>query len=54
LVKLDLKDNRGDIGRVQAFLNEVAALLNAGILSRVEADALLTPGNILLTGLKRR
>jgi autotransporter-associated beta strand protein len=54
VVKLDLKDNGGDIGRVQAFLNEIAALLNAGILSRVEADALLTPGNILLVGLRLR
>jgi autotransporter-associated beta strand protein len=54
VVKLSLKDNNGDIGRVQAFLNEVAALLGAGILSQAQADALLGPGNILLLGLKRR
>jgi hypothetical protein len=54
IVKLDLKNNQGDIGRLQAFLNEVNALLHAGILSPEQADALLGPGNILLTGLKRR
>jgi hypothetical protein len=54
LVKLDLQDNDGDIGRVQAFLNEVDALLGAGILSPAQADALLGPGNVLLTGLLRR
>lgn len=54
VVKLDLEDNEGDIGRVQAFLNEVDALLRASILSSAQADALLTPGNILLTGLRRR
>jgi fibronectin-binding autotransporter adhesin len=54
VVKLDLKDNDGDIGRVQAFLDEVGALLGAGILSPAQADILLTAGNILLTGLRRR
>jgi autotransporter-associated beta strand protein len=54
LVKLNLRDNDGDIGRVQAFLNEVDALLGAGILSPAQADALRTPGNALLTGLRRR
>lgn len=54
LTKLDLKDNQGDIGRVQALLNEVDALVQAGILSPAQADALRGPGNILLTGLRRR
>jgi autotransporter-associated beta strand protein len=54
LVKLDLKNNNGDIGRVQAFLHEVDAFLQAGILSVAQADALLGPGNILLLGLRRR
>jgi hypothetical protein len=54
VVKLNLQSNDGDIGRLQAFLNEVDALSRAGILSPTQADALLTPGNILLTGLRRR
>jgi hypothetical protein len=40
IVKLNLKGNNGDIGKVQAFLNEVAADLNAGILTQAQADAL--------------
>jgi fibronectin-binding autotransporter adhesin len=54
IVKLNLKDNHGDIGRVRAFLFEVDALLSAGVLSPAQADSLLGPGNILLTGLSRR
>jgi hypothetical protein len=33
IVKLNLKGNHGDIGKVQAFLNEVAAYVQAGILT---------------------
>jgi hypothetical protein len=51
IVKLNLKGNSGDIGKVQAFLNEVAADLNAGILTQSQVDALLYGGNILLLGL---
>jgi hypothetical protein len=51
LVKLNLKGNRGDIGRVQAFLNEVRADLQAHLLTQAQADALLGPGNILLLAL---
>jgi len=54
IVKLNLKGNNGDIGKVQAYLNEVAAYLNAGILTQAQAGALLGPGNILLLGLTRR
>jgi hypothetical protein len=54
LVKLDLKENNGDAGRVQAFLNEVGAFLQAGILSPAQADSLLGPGGVLLLGLRRR
>jgi autotransporter-associated beta strand protein len=54
IVKLNLKDIHGDIGRVRAFLFEVEALLGAGVLSPAQADALVGPGNILLTGLSRR
>jgi hypothetical protein len=54
IVKLNLKGNTGDIGMVQAFLNEVAAYVNAGILTQAQADALLGPGNILLLSVTRR
>jgi hypothetical protein len=54
IVKLNLKGNNGDIGKVQAFLNEVQADLNAGILTQAQADALLGPGNILLLSVTRR
>jgi hypothetical protein len=54
IVKLDLKGNNGDSGKVGAFLNEVAAYLNAGILAQAQADALLGPGNILLLSVTRR
>ena len=50
----DLKDNDGDVGRVQAFLNEVDALLQAGVLSASQADALRAAGSVLLLGLRRR
>jgi autotransporter-associated beta strand protein len=54
LVKLNLQDNNGDSGRVEAFLNEVEALFRSGRLSPAQADALWTAGNVLLTGLRRR
>jgi hypothetical protein len=54
IVKLNLKGNNGDVGKVQAFLNEVQADLNAGILTQAQADALLGPGSILLLSLTRR
>jgi hypothetical protein len=53
-VKLNLHGNKGDIGKVQAFLNEVQADLSAGILTQVQADALLYWGNILLLSVMRR
>ena len=53
-VKLDLKNNAGDIGKVQSFLNQVAAYLNAGILTQDQADALTAAGKILWTSLTRR
>jgi hypothetical protein len=54
IVKLNLKGNNGDIGKVQAFLNEVQADVRAGILTQSQGDALLYWGNILLLGLMRR
>ena len=53
-VKLDLKDNAGDIGKVESFLNQVAAYLNAGILTQDQADALTAAAKILRTSLTRR
>jgi VCBS repeat-containing protein len=53
-VKLNLKGNPGDIGKVQAFLDEVQADLKAGLLTQAQADALLGPGHILLLSVTRR
>jgi hypothetical protein len=39
---------------VQAFLNEVQADVNAGILTQAQADALSYWGNILLLSVTRR
>jgi hypothetical protein len=54
IVKLNLKGNNGDIGKVQSFLAQVQDFLSAGILTQAQADALLGPGNLLLLGVKRR
>jgi hypothetical protein len=54
IVKLNLEGNNGDVGKVRAFLNEVSADLNAGILTQVQADALPALGNILPLGVTRR
>jgi hypothetical protein len=54
IVKLDLKGNNGDIGKVRAFLSEVAADLNAGIPTQAQAEVLLSWGNILLLSVARR
>jgi hypothetical protein len=51
---LNLKGNRGDVGRVQAFLNAVQAFLNTGILTQAQADALPGAGNILLLSVTQR
>jgi hypothetical protein len=53
-VKLALKGNVGDAGKVQAFLNEVAAYQSAGILPTADAQTLLELGNVLLLSVKRR
>ena len=53
-VKLNLKDNAGDIGKVESFLNQVAAYLHAGILTQAQADALTAAGKILRTSVSRR
>jgi hypothetical protein len=51
---LQLRDNNGDAGKVEAFLNQVAAFLHADILTQTEADALLVLGDSLLLGVTRR
>jgi hypothetical protein len=54
IAKLNLQGNIGDIGKVQSFFNEVAADLQAGILTQAQADALSYWGNILLLSVTRR
>jgi hypothetical protein len=54
IVVLDLHGNAGDVGKVQAFLDQVHAFLNARILTQAQADALLGPGGILLTSVSVR
>src|SRR5262249_40885165 len=54
VVKLKLKGNNGDIGKVQAFLDEVQADVAAGILTPAQAAPLLYYGNILLLSVTRR
>jgi hypothetical protein len=53
-VKLLLQGNDGDAGRVQVFLNQVQAFLDAGILNQDQADALSGSGRILLLSVTRR
>jgi hypothetical protein len=53
-LNLNLRDNNGDTGKVQAFLNQVAGFLNGGILTQAEADVLAGHGNILMLGVTRR
>jgi hypothetical protein len=53
-LNLNLRENNGDAGKVQAFLNQVAAFLNGGILTQAEADVLLHLGNNLLLSVTRR
>jgi hypothetical protein len=53
-LNLNLRENNGDAGKVQAFLNQVSAFLGGGILTPAQADALRGPGNVLLLGVSRR
>jgi MBG domain (YGX type) len=53
-LNLNLRDNNGDAGKVQAFLNQVAAFISGGILTQAEAGSLLDGGNILLLSAARR
>src|SRR5262249_40298422 len=51
---ITLRDNKGDAGKVQAFLNQVQDFLSASILTQEQADALTEPGRILLVSVSRR
>jgi len=53
-LSINLRDNHGDIGKVQAFLNQVKAFLQAGILNQAQANSLLQPGNFLLISVTLR
>lgn len=46
-LKFDLKENHGDTGKVQAFLNKVQGFIDEGILTEDEAEGLLSAGNLL-------
>ncbi len=54
IVKLNLKGNNGDAGKVQAFLNQVTSFVQGGILTQGQADCLLYWGNFLLLGVSRQ
>jgi hypothetical protein len=51
---LKLKGDSGDIFKVQSFLNQVAAYLKTGVLTKAQADTLLYWGNILLVSVTVR
>jgi hypothetical protein len=51
-VKLNLKGNHGDIGKVGAFIHEVRALTKAGKISQANADMLISEANGLLISLR--
>jgi hypothetical protein len=51
-VKLNLKGNHGDIGKVGAFIHEVKALTKAHKISQANADMLTSEANGLLISLR--
>jgi hypothetical protein len=52
--KLNLQGNGGDVGKVQAFLNQVASFVQDGSLTQGQADSLQYWGNILLLGVSQQ
>jgi hypothetical protein len=48
---LNLQGNAGDVGKVEAFLNEVGALLKSGRLVQEQAQVLQDEGLLLLLSL---
>ena len=51
-VKLNLKGNHGDIGKVGAFIHEVKAMTKAHKISQAESDMLISEANGLLISLR--
>jgi sulfur carrier protein ThiS len=49
---LALQGNRGDVGKMRSFINEVKSYVSSHTLSKAQANALLGPANILLQGLE--
>jgi len=52
LVKLNLKGNHGDIGKVGAFIHHVNAFRKAGKISPTDADMLISEAKALLISLR--
>jgi hypothetical protein len=53
-LSVNLRDNKGDAGKVHVFLNQVQDFLDARILTQAPAGALLEPGDVLLLSVTRR
>jgi hypothetical protein len=53
LSRLDLKDNNGDIGKVQSFILAVQALVKTGRIAQSAADLLLRGADVILASLDR-
>jgi hypothetical protein len=51
VVKLALKGNSGDIGKVDAFIAQVNSFLSTGVLTAVQADLLIQGADMLLVTL---
>lgn len=51
-VKLNLKGNHGDIGKVGAFIHQVKAFAKTGKISQANADMLISEANGLLISLR--
>jgi hypothetical protein len=51
LVKLNVKGNQGDIGKIGAFIHELNALAQAHKISQTDADTLTAEADDLLTSL---
>jgi hypothetical protein len=52
LANLSFQGNKGDVGKITSFVNDVNGYVNSHVLSKAQANALLGPANILLQGLK--
>jgi hypothetical protein len=50
-VKLNLKGNNGDIGKVESLINQLEAFVQSGKLTSAQADPIIACANALLTSL---